>query len=161
MPLFGQLDPTNLDDYYDVDIDFDGHSIQIDLNFDNKTIDPSRLDMVNKFIDNIATFDKNNKKHIEQDYADDNCDTVNTYIEYLINDNDKEDLAQFTSLENDTLNTGQQLIKAFKLVRLGLYPDSEKRFATFDYTIGRDLTDDLVVIFADQFGDMDYMTLES
>jgi len=67
----------------------------------------------------------------------------------------------FIAYEDKTLSIEQKLVNVFKLVRLGLYPDSIERFATFDYTVDRKLTDDLVVIFTDQLAKMDYMTLES
>ena len=62
LPHFGIVDPTALDEYYDVDIDFNGNAMQIDLNFEGKTIAPERLDIVKQFIENIRIHDLNNKK---------------------------------------------------------------------------------------------------
>jgi hypothetical protein len=39
---FGDLDLQNLEEYYDVEIDFNEQKIQIDLNFENKSIDTKR-----------------------------------------------------------------------------------------------------------------------
>jgi hypothetical protein len=44
---------------------------------------------------------------------------------------------------------------------VGIYPDSEARFAVFDYSLGRNITDDLVVICTDENGNLDYITMES
>ncbi len=46
-------------------------------------------------------------------------------------------------------------------MRIGLYPDSDGQFAIFDYSIGRDLVDYLVVINTDENGMLEYMTMES
>jgi hypothetical protein len=161
LSILEQLDPNNLDDCYDLDFYVRDQHITVDLNFDNSTIDVYRLEMVKRFMTNIEAFDKVNKDRIKQDYADGNCDTVKTYIEYFIQDNDEEDIARLTSIQNQASNIEQQLLTKFQLVRLGLYPHEDSHFATFDYTISSELTDDLVVIFTNQVGNMDYMTLES
>ena len=141
--ILEQLDPNKLDDYYDLDFKVGGQPITIDLNFDQNTIDVNRLDAVKKFLANIEAFDKTNKDRIKQDYADENCDTVKTYVEYFIKENDEEDIARFTTRQNQPHNIKQQLLSKFQLVRLGLYPHEDVHFATFDYTISGELTDDL------------------
>jgi hypothetical protein len=161
LPHFGQLDLTKPDEYYDADIQFDGGEIQIDLNFEGKNIDPKRLDKVKHFIEHIADFDKKNKKYIEQDYADEDCDTVKTYIEHHLEDIDKTELTDLVDFDNKSIGPGKQLMKALRLVRVGLYPDSDDQFAIFDYSIGRELTQYLVVINTDENGKLDYMTMES
>lgn len=161
LPHFGQLDLTNLDEFYNVNMEFNGQEIQIDLNFENKSIDTKSLDIAKKFILNIADFDKKNKKYIEKDYADEDSDTVKTYVEHHLEEVDKAELTGLVDFENKKMSPEQQLVKALRLVRLGLYPDSEDQFAIFDYSIGQELTQYLVVINTDQNGKLDYMTMES
>jgi hypothetical protein len=161
LPHFGQLDLTNLAEFYNVNIQFNGQQIQIDLNFENKTIDTKNLDIAKRFIENITDFDKKNKKYIEQDYADEDSDTVKTYVEHHLEEVDKAELIGLVDFENKKISPEQQLAKALRLVRLGLYPDSEDQFAIFDYSIGQELTQYLVVINTDQNGKLDYMTMES
>ena len=158
---FGQINLTNLEEYYDVNIDFNGQEIQIDLNFENKTIDTKQLDTAKTFIERIADFDKKNKKYIEQDYLNEDCDTVKTYVEHHLEEIDKAELSDLVDFDNKSISPEKQLMKALRLVRVGLYPDSEGQFAIFDYSIGRDLTDYLVVINTDKNGKLDYMTMES
>lgn len=161
LPHFGEIDLSNLDEYYDAEIDFNGEEIGIDLNFENKTIDKKKMDVVKGFIDKIADFDKKNKKYIENDYADEDGDTVKTYIEHHLEEIDKTALAGLLDFNNKSVTPEKQLLKALRLVRVGLYPDSEDQFAIFDYSIGKDLTDYLVVINTDKNGKLDYMTMES
>jgi hypothetical protein len=161
LPHFGQLDTSNLEEYYDVDIEFSGKEIQVDLNFEDKSIDTKRLDLVKKFIDNIADFDKKNRKYIEQDYNDNEADTVKTYVEHHLEEISKDSLAGLVDFNNPSIEPEKQLVKALHLVRVGLYPDSEDQFAIFDYSIGSDLTNYLVVINTDEKGKLDYMTMES
>jgi hypothetical protein len=53
------------------------------------------------------------------------------------------------------------MLSKLHLVRVGLYPDSEDEFAIFDYSIGQELTQYLVVINTNEDGEIDYMTMES
>ena len=161
LPHFEELDPKNLEEYYDVEIDFNGHEIQIDLNFDNKSIQSERLDIVKKFIENLSAYDTKNKKYIKEDYADEDCDTVRTYVEHYIESFDKEDLSEFINFDNLELTPEIQLMNSLRLVRIGFYPDSEENFATFDYSINPEIADQLVVILISVTGEMNYMTMES
>lgn len=161
LPHFGKLDLTNLDEYYDVEIEFNGKEVDLDLNFGNKTVDPARMDIVKKFLDNLSEFDQKNKKYIDQDFEDEDRDTVTTYVEHHLEELNKDDLIKIINLDNEDVDHERQFINALHLVRVGFYPDGEDQFAIFDYSIGRDLTNYLVVIFTDENGEMDYITMES
>jgi hypothetical protein len=161
LPHFADLNPSNLEEYYDVDIEFNGQEVQIDLNFENKSIDPGRLEIAKWFIENISVFDTKNKQYIEQDYADEERDTVRSYVEHYMDYFDNEELSTFIDFDNKAISPEVQLIKALRLIRIGLYPNSEDSFATFDYSIDPDTTDQLVVISIRSNGEMNYMTMES
>jgi hypothetical protein len=161
LPHFGQLDSTSLEEYYDVDVPFQETEIQIDLNFDNKTIDPKRLETVKQFIENIRIHDLNNKKYIESDYKSTDGDTVRLYLEHHLEELGEEELADLFNLDTRPNERAGQLLKKLHLVRVGLYPDSDNQFAIFDYSIGKDLTQYLVVINTDENGNLDYLTMES
>jgi hypothetical protein len=161
LPYFGEIAPSTLENYYDAEIDFNGHKIQLDLNFDNQSIDIKLLDIVKQFLENISLYDHKNKKYIKSDYEDDNGDTVRTYIEHHLEEIEKEELADIVDFSNKLKSPEIQLMETLHLVRLGLYPDSEDMFAIFDYSIEPELTPYLVVINTDSKGKLDYMTMES
>lgn len=161
LPYFGNLPIDNLKEYYDVDIEFNGNEIQIDLNFENKTIDSLAMEKVKKIIENIEKLDKQNKTYILFDYLDEDGDTVKLYLEHHLEDVDKEELSELINFDDTTVEPELQLLTKLKLVRVGLYPDSHDNFATFDYSIGQDITDYLVVIQTDENGALDYITMES
>ena len=161
LPHFGTLDPTDLEAYYDIDIDFNNTEIQIDLNFVSKTIDVARLETVNRFIENIRIHDLNNKKYIEKDFNDPKGDTVRAYLEHHLEDLATDDLVDLIGSDVKSADKNKLLLKKLHLVRVGLYPDSEDQFAIFDYSIGRELTQYLVVINTDENGNLDYLTMES
>ena len=93
LPHFGPLDPHDLEEYYDTDIPFNGKSIQIDLNFETKTIAPKRLETAKHFIDNIRIFDINNKGYITSDYNDANGETVQFYLQHHLEELGTTELA--------------------------------------------------------------------
>ena len=142
LPHFGYLDPAALEEYYDIDIPFNDSKIQIDLNFENKTIDTTRLETVKHFIENIRIHDLKNKGFIKADYEDEEGDS-------LIDPNTRK-----ADHEN-------QLLNKLHLLRVGIYPDSTGQFAIFDYSLGQEMTNYLVVINTDENGNLDYMTMES
>ena len=161
LPHFGQLATENLEEYYDVDIVFNGNEIQIDLNFENKAIDIATMDKVKNFIENIEKFDILNKNYILDDYNDEEGDTVKFYLEDHLEEIGKDGLSTLINFDDTTIELEQQLLAKLKLVRVGLYPESEDNFAIFDYSIGQDITNYLVVINTDENGQLEYMTMES
>ena len=161
LPHFGVLDPSSLEGYYDVDIDFNNTEIQIDLNFEKGTIDVKRLEIVKQFIENVRIHDLNNRKYIQDDYDDEEGDTVRSYMEHHLEELATDDLDELIGQGVKSADRSKLLLKKLQLVRVGLYPDSEDQFAIFDYSIGKDLTNYLVVINTDENGNLDYMTMES
>jgi hypothetical protein len=161
LPHFGKLPTENLEDYYDVDIEFNGNEIQIDLNFEDKTIDQSTMDKVKNLIENIDKFDKLNKTYIDNDYNDEDGDTVKFYLEHHLEEISQEEISILIDFDDISKEPELQLLTKLKLARIGLYPHDENNFAIFDYTIGRELTDYLAVIKTDENGQLDYMTMES
>lgn len=161
LPHFGNLATENLDEYYDVNIEFDGDEIEIDLNFENKTIDTITMDKVKNFIENIEKHNKLNHTYIVNDYNDEDGDTVRSYLEYHLEEVEKEELSDLINFDDKTTEPELQLLKNLKLVRIGLYPDNEDNFAIFDYSIGVEITDYVVVVNTDENGKLDYMAMES
>ncbi len=161
LPHFGILDPASLEEYYDTEIDFNGTTIQVDLNFYDKTIDSGRLEKVKAFIENIRIHDINNRKYIDNDYRDEDGDTVKTYLEHHIDELGETELAGLVKPGTKSTEYEKELLKKIHLVRVGIYPDSDEQFAVFDYSLGKDITGYLVVVNTDENGNLDYITMES
>lgn len=161
LPHFGTLSTDNLEEYYNVNIDCNGNEIQIELNFENDTVDTTQLDKVKSYLENIEKFDTFNKTYIVEDYHNEDGDTVRFYLEHHLEEIEKEDLSTLINFEDTSTQPDQQLLTKLELVRVGIYPDSEDTFAISDYSIGEDLTNYLVVINTDENGQLDYMTMES
>lgn len=161
LPYFGNLPIGNLEEYYEVDIELNGNNIQIDLNFEHEIVDTLILNKVKNFITNLGEFDKLNELYILNGYNDDDGDTVKFYLEHHLEEVDKEELTKLVNFDETIIEPELQLLSKLKLVRVGLYPDNENNFATFDYSIGKDITDQLVVVNTDENGQLEYITMES
>ena len=158
---FGNLATENLEESYDANIEISGNEIRVDLNFENKTIDTKTLDKVRNLLENIEEYDTLNKSYILSDYNNEDGDTVKFYLQHHLEEIGEEELAGLINFEDKTRNIEQQLLKKLNLVRVGLYPDNEENFAVFDYSIGEEITNYLVVISTDWNGQLDYMAMES
>jgi len=163
LPHFGKLHTENLEEYYNVDIEFNGKEIQIDLNFENKKIDTATFDKIKNFIENIGEFNKQNQGYIKADFDDENGNTVKEFVTFHIEELGDELLEQIDISSNDT-DKEQTFLTKLYLTRVGLYPDGKydtSYFAVFDYSINRDLSDQLIVVKTDENGNLDHLSWES
>lgn len=163
LPHFGKLQTDNLEEYYDADIEFNGNEIQIDLNFEKKTIDIETLDAIKDFIDNIHHFDKQNQSYIKSDFDDENGETVKEYVTFHIEELGEDFLRQI-DISAGEADIEEQFLTKLHLTRVGIYPDGKydtSYFAVFDYTVDKYLTDQLIVVITDRKGNLDHLTWES
>ena len=160
LPSFGRLDPNSLEEYYEAALTFNNRQIQLDLNFEKIKIEPARLEMVNHFIENIRIYDLNNKGYLNEDYMA-NGDAVQPYLQHHLEELGKEELSELIDVSGKSSEHEKQLLKKLQLIRVGIYPDNATIFAAFDYSIGKDITDQMLVIFTDENGNLDNIAIES
>lgn len=159
--IFEKLDPSNLVDYYGLEFKFGEQTISVDLNFDQQTINPNRLEIVRDFLNKLETYDNLNKEYIKREYIDESSDITATYLKYFIEDNDAEIIKSLIKSYGDGRNIESLLLDKFRLNRLAFFVDNDNGFANFDYTISKELTGDIIVVFTDTNGQIDYITMES
>ena len=160
-PGVGGLDTENLESEYNGAINFYGREIRIDLNFEAFQIGVDKLDSAKAILINIEDMDKKNKQYMEADYLDIHKDTVKSYLEHHLKEIDHKDLSDLINFEENAMSNEEQLIKELKLVRVGLYPENEDQFAVFDYTIGEELTQYLIVVNLEKDGQLESLSMES
>ncbi|MDF2189110.1 DUF2004 domain-containing protein [Paraflavitalea sp. CAU 1676] len=161
LPFFGKINTDNLEEYYDTVIEFNGTAIELDLNFESNTIEPTQLEKVKQFLSKLDQFDKDCRKEIREDYDDEDADTVREYIDFHLENIEVKDLARALNMDAKAVEQKEPLVEKLQLVRLGLYPDSEDEYAIFDYSFGRGITDHLVVLWKDEEGTLTEIGMES
>ncbi|GIQ59464.1 hypothetical protein Flavo103_26000 [Flavobacterium collinsii] len=165
LPHFEQINSQELKEYYFVEINLNGRKISIDLNFKNNIIDPSEIETIKTFLENIENFDKQNKFYIENDLKEEDGQTLE-YLNYYFEELDQDEISSIID-SNDLSNSKEILLfNELKLNRIGLYPDEKygaKYYAAFDYSIdinGRPC-DQLLVVKTNEKGDLDHIAWES
>lgn len=162
LPYFGLINPDNLNEDYRTSIEWNGREIRMDINFGKTTIDRSAMEVIKHFLENIENYDQQNKTFIDKDYADKNGDTVKEFVTEHVEEYGDEFLEELNiDLEGDK---EKQFMAMLHLTRVGLYPDKKYNssyYAVFDYTVNKDLTDQIIVVKTDENGNLDHLAWES
>lgn len=161
LPHFGFIYPNNIDDYYATDITYDDNKIQFEINFDQETTDFVTLDKIKNVIERLEKFEEKNRKYLLQDFHNENRETVSTYIEHHLEEFDEDTLSKFINLNDSSKSIEEKFLEKLKLKRVGLYPNLDDHFITFDYTIGEDFTQYLLVINTKDNGKLCEILMES
>jgi hypothetical protein len=164
LPYFGEVNLNELEDDYRTTIKLAEKDLNIDINFENKTIQQEAIVTINNFLENIIKFDKQNLKVIESDFKE--SGETSDYIKFYIDELDEEELSNIVDIKNVNISKEKQLLSKLKLIRVGLYPDGKfgaDYFGVFDYSIDIDgeLCNQLLVVKTDEKGDLDHITWES
>lgn len=158
---FGEINTKFLDECYNGEIQFQSRSLRLDLNFEKNKVAENKLDIIKSMIENIEQLDLQNRKYIQDDYNNVDGDITKGYIGFHLNELDKDQLASLIDMDVDIVEKGEALLNKLYLYRVGFYPECKEHFAVFDYTIGKDFTDYIVVINVDIKGKIHCMTQES
>jgi serine protease inhibitor len=161
LPYFGQINLTELKDYYNVKLA--DSKLSIDLNFKNKAISEQEIEVVKAFLNNIEKFDIQNKICIDEDFKESGEETID-YINFYLEELDEEELSKIIDDEESPKDI--QLLNKLKLIRVGLYPDGEQDdgcYGVFDYSIYIDgeAFNYLLVVKTNEKGELDHITWES
>lgn len=164
LPYFGQINLTQLKEYYATETVFNGLPISLDLNFKNKIISKEQAINIKNFLDNISTFDIQNKVEINNDFNEDG--EAKDYLNFYLVEFDEEELKGIIDYETEAKPKEEQLLSKLRLIRIGLYPDEKfgaSYYGVFDYSIDIDgeACNQLLVVKTNETGDLDHLTWES
>lgn len=164
IPYFGEIDITNLEDYYEVEVTINENKVRLDLNFEDTSVDENTCQDIKNFLENLDRYDHQNKLFIENDFNGNGnaLDYINFYLEEL----DQDELSAIIDLDDENGSREQQLLNKLVLIRVGLYPDESEdsnHFAIFDYSIFIDgeACNQLLVVITNKAGELNYITWES
>jgi Protein of unknown function (DUF2004) len=159
LPYFGEIVLKPLEDYLDVDIDFKGKTVNIDLNFEEETISKKTLEVTKSILERLDIFYKN-----AQDAMNENFKHAGGFVDYYvgrcIEDMDEEDLQAILQNADKNLDEKQQVLASIFLTRVGIYPH-ESNLVILDFTISTDIWDELLVIRMDSSGEVEDIVCES
>ncbi|MFT0240102.1 DUF2004 domain-containing protein [Bacteroides thetaiotaomicron] len=132
--------------------------IKLDLNFYNGV---PKHDWVNEYENYISKLQQH-KVNVEAAFKADYEEEGDTkeYVNFHFEELDASEIDKVLVGTDASKSKEERLLSALKLVRVGFYPGKEN-YAVWDYTIGRDITDMLVVVNTDNKGTIQYVTWES
>jgi Protein of unknown function (DUF2004) len=159
LPYFGEIELKPLEDYHDIDIEFKGKTISIDLNFEEETVSKKILDVTKSILERLEEFYKNAHDVIIENFSY-GGGVVNYYVNRCIEDMDEEDLDAILENADKSLDKRNQVLSSIFLTRVGIYPHDSNRII-MDFTISTDIWDDLLVIWMFSNGEVDDIGIES
>ncbi len=161
LPFFEEINTNELKDCYQIYINFENNKVELDLNFKNNSINTGELIKIKDIIENIIELNKQNISYIIEDYEDEDGDTTKLYVEHHIEEIDEEEFSKMLKLDKNDKDIENKVLKKIKLQRIGFYPESKSTYAIFDYGLGSEITDCIIVLYYDNEGDFKFLTLES
>ncbi|HCO68121.1 MAG TPA: hypothetical protein DIT04_10265 [Dysgonomonas sp.] len=158
LPFFEEIiDWDDLEDYYETEVDFQGHEVSIDLNLDDEPEKTWAEDYA-AFMNNMEQYHDSIRKMIKGYYNEDGL--VKEFFTFHFEEADNEDARAELAASDKTLSDEDQKLSLLKLRRLGFY-FAEDNFATWDFMFNPDYTDQILVVITDKKGEVLDMTWES
>lgn len=159
LPYFGKLNLNALEEYYDAETELDDQMVQLDLNFENKSIKESKLTKIADTLKDLKGLFTKCTAFIQEDFK--NGDDVKEYLTYHLEEFSEKEIASLLAGANTSLSKEEQLLSVLKLHRIGFYPDSDREFIVADFGTNREISDYILVINVNKDGGLDYISIES
>jgi len=145
LPGFGVLNLNELVPEYNAGVLINGHPISLDLYFETTTITKEKLSLVKKILHHLSEYRQLTHGALLADAKDEDGIT-REYLEFHIEEFAENELKQLLEKVTSERKRRKKVFKLLRLTRIGFYPDEEQNYAVFDYTIGDELTDYLLVV---------------
>ena len=132
--------------------------IELDLNFYDGRPEYDWVAEYENYIKDLKQHKANVEAAIRSDYKDGG--DVKEYVDFHLEELDVSIIDKVLAGTDASKPKEERLLTVLKLVRIGFYPGDED-YAIWDYTIGREIADMLVVVNTDNTGKINYVTWEN
>jgi len=139
-------------------VTIDNHQIELDLNFYAGVPEHDWVAEYESYIKNLKQHKTNVEAAIRSDYEDGG--DVKGYVDIHLEKLDASTIDNVLAGTDDSKPKEERLLSVLELDRIGFYPGDEN-YAVWDYTIGREIADMLVVVNTNSAGEINYVTWES
>ncbi|MDI9877101.1 DUF2004 domain-containing protein [Flectobacillus rivi] len=162
LTYFGVINITQLEKDYRTNTIYSSKALNLDINFENESIDEEQALEINHILNNISAIDEENRKQINKDFKKkgETRDYITFYLEELF----EEELQEIIDYNDKSISKEKQLLNKLILIRVGLYPDNATGYSVvFDYSIEieGEPCNQLLVVKTDIKGKLDHITWES
>lgn len=155
---FGEVEINSPQEYNEGQIVIDNRQIKLDLNFYDGVPEYNWVAEYENYIKDLEQHKADVEAAIRADYEDGG--DVKEYVDFHLEELDASIIDKVLVGTDASKSKEERLLTALKLKRIGFYPGNEN-YAVWDYTIGREITDLLVVVNTDSTGKINYVTWEN
>ena len=155
---FGEVEINSPQEYNEGQIAIDNRQIKLDLNFYDGVPEYDWVAEYENYIKDLEQHKADVEAAIRADYEDGG--DVKEYVDFHLEELDASIIDKVLVGRDASKSKEERLLTALKLKRIGFYPGNEN-YAVWDYTIGREITDLLVVVNTDSTGKINYVTWEN
>lgn len=159
IPYFGPIDTTAVNDYYSLQVKVGKHTVELDINFKQKSIDQTRLTLLLDFLKDIETVIADSWSAIKRNFE--NGSEVAEYINFHLEELDDPTLKALLSKADKLLPIDEQILSVIKINRIGFYPESKNIFAIVDFNLDFKISDYILVVVMNDDKTLNYITMES
>jgi hypothetical protein len=156
LPIFGKIKPAeqNWKYKYEANIEkysLEGNSIDLDIHF--KEVNETKISKVSSALNDLSKIHEIGKNFIQTDFEE--GEIVKEYIQEWNEHNfkqifDKEEFKKFIEQTDKEGSIAQQLLTLIRIVRIGIYAESEESFIVMDFAFGyeqeRGFRDNMIAI---------------
>ena len=155
---FGEVEINSPQEYNEGQIVIDNRQIKLDLNFYDGVPEYDWVAEYENYIKDLEQHKADVEAAIRADYEDGG--DVKEYVDFHLEELDASIIDKVLVGTDASKSKEERLLTALKLKRIGFYPGNEN-YAVWDYTIGREITDLLVVVNTDSTGKLNYVKWEN
>lgn len=155
---FGEVEINSPQETTEGMVTIDNHQVELDLNFYDGVPDHDWVEEYENYVKDLGQHKAAVETAIRADYEEGG--DVKEYVDFHLEELDAATVEKVLAGTDASESKEKRLLSALKLVRIGFYPGNEN-YAVWDYTIGREITDMLVVVNTDNTGKINYVTWEN
>jgi len=151
MPLystkyFGDIDLNNANEFYEADLKLRGQHFEAVINIiGTKPINKESIQSIERYLDDLHDHEAEIKQLLREDFKKEGV--VYEYIDLQVENLNKANISKLIEGIKLKLNKKEKLFSVVHLLTINFYPDEDDpMFAMHDFTINKDLTDDLLAV---------------
>lgn len=156
---FGEIDSATLQQSYGTHTLLDGKEIFLDLNF--YMVSPEAEDWAYEceaYLSNLSAYKQLVENAIRTDFNKEGI--TRKYIAFHLKELHEDRIKEMLKDTDSKLPIEERILSLLKLKRIGIYP-GDVTYAVWDYSIGWQYSDQLIVGNTDNFGKVRYISWES
>ena len=161
-PVFGEVEIHPTDGiHWTKQLSVGNRGVAVDMTVEGSELaTPAMLDRVAPFVTRLSDFDSDARRSLRQNYEEGPDSPVAQYKEHHLEELSAEVVAAIFGKPKDAVDIDIFLSAAY-LRRVGLYPTQTDGCAAFDYTIGENATQYLMVVRFNADGEVSSIEMES